>query len=93
MRDILCASCAKIVFISYFLSHEFVFSALLTLLLKFDGEKRSITMNFIYRRLVFKVVMKGVNKDVTHYLNDFQFGVGVSVCAEVIFSANRVLNK
>ncbi|MCI38941.1 hypothetical protein A2U01_0060170 [Trifolium medium] len=38
--------------------------------------------------------MKGVGKDVAKYLNDFQFGVGISGGAEAIWhSANRVLSK
>ncbi|KAI3750270.1 hypothetical protein L2E82_20904 [Cichorium intybus] len=46
----------------------------------------------IWRRLVSKVAMKGVGKDMVKYLSDFQFGVGVSGGAEaVLHSANRVL--
>jgi hypothetical protein len=38
--------------------------------------------------------MKGMSKDVTKYLNDFQFGVGISCGAEAILhSANRVMSK
>ncbi|MCI62064.1 hypothetical protein A2U01_0083321, partial [Trifolium medium] len=38
--------------------------------------------------------MKGDGKDVTKYLNDFQFGVGISGGAEAILpSANRVLSQ
>jgi hypothetical protein len=38
--------------------------------------------------------MKGVGKDVVKYLNDFQFGVGISGGAEVVLhSANRILNQ
>jgi hypothetical protein len=37
--------------------------------------------------------MKGVGKDMAKYLNDFQFGDGVSGGAETILhSANRVLS-
>ena len=43
---------------------------------------------------VCKVVMKGVGKEMTKHLNDFQFGVGVSSGAEVVLhSVNRVLSK
>ena len=72
---------------------EFVASAPLTPLLKSDGGIRPIAVGTIWRRLVSKVVMKGVGKDVAKYLNDFQFGVGVSGGAEVILhSLNRLLN-
>lgn len=38
--------------------------------------------------------MKWASKDVTRYLNDFQFGVGVSGGARgILHSANRVLSK
>jgi hypothetical protein len=58
---------------------EFVAFAPLTPLLKFDGGIRPINVGTIWRRLVSKVAMKGVGKDAAKYLNDFQFGVGVSV--------------
>ncbi|MCI35840.1 reverse transcriptase-like protein, partial [Trifolium medium] len=73
---------------------EFVASAPLTPLLKPDGGIRPIAVGTIWRRLVSKVAMKGVGKDVTQYLNDFQFGVGISGGAEAILhSANRVLSQ
>jgi len=72
---------------------EFVASAPLTPLLKPDNGIRPIAVGTIWRRLVSKVAMKGVGKEMTNYLNDFQFGVGVSGGAEaVLHSANRVLN-
>jgi hypothetical protein len=38
--------------------------------------------------------MKGVGKDAAKYLNDFQYGVGVSGGAEAILhSANRVMSQ
>jgi hypothetical protein len=38
--------------------------------------------------------MKGVSKNVAKYLNDFQFGVGISGGAEAILhSANRLLSQ
>jgi len=59
----------------------------------FDGGMRPIAVGTIWRRLVSKVAMKGVGKDMTKYLNDFQFRVGVSGGAEAILhSVNRVLN-
>jgi len=57
---------------------EFVASAPLTPLLKPDGGIYPIAVGTILRRLVSKVAMKGVGKDMAKYFNDFQFGVGVS---------------
>ncbi|PNX97145.1 hypothetical protein L195_g020368 [Trifolium pratense] len=38
--------------------------------------------------------MRGVGKDMDKYLNDFQFGIGISSGAEaVLHSANRVLSQ
>jgi hypothetical protein len=73
---------------------EFVASAPLTPLLKPDGGIRPIAVGTIWRRLVSKVAMKGVGKDMAKYLNDFQFGVGISGGAEAILhSVNRVLSE
>ncbi|MCI32987.1 reverse transcriptase-like protein, partial [Trifolium medium] len=73
---------------------EFAASASLTVLLKPDGGIRPIAVGTIWRRLVSKVAMKGVDKDATKYLTHFQFGVRVSGGAEAILhSANRVLGK
>ncbi|GKF64373.1 putative reverse transcriptase domain-containing protein, partial [Tanacetum coccineum] len=48
----------------------------------------------IWRRLASKVAMRGVRKEMSKYLGDFQFGVGVSSGAEaVLHGANRFLNK
>ncbi|MCI61124.1 hypothetical protein A2U01_0082380, partial [Trifolium medium] len=58
---------------------EFVASAPLTPLLKSDGGICPIAVGTIWRRLVSKVVMKGVGKDLAKYLNDFQFGLGYQV--------------
>ena len=72
---------------------EFVASAPLTPLLKHDGGIRPIVVDTIWRRLISKVSMKGVGKDMAKYLNDLQFGVGVSGGAEAIWhSVNRLLN-
>ncbi|GJY32933.1 hypothetical protein Tco_0417402 [Tanacetum coccineum] len=48
----------------------------------------------IWRRLVSKVAMKGVSKEMSKYLGDIQFGVGVSGGAEaVLHSINTLLSK
>ncbi|CAI8607699.1 unnamed protein product [Vicia faba] len=73
---------------------EYVASAPLTLLLKLDGGIQPITAGSIWRQLVSKVAMKKVSKYVAYYINDFQFGVGVSGGAEAIFHiSNMVLSK
>ncbi|KAK2414883.1 hypothetical protein QL285_037420 [Trifolium repens] len=73
---------------------QFVASAPLTQLLKLNEGIRLIAVGTIWRRLVSKVAMKGVGKDMAQYLNDFQFGVGISSGAEVVLhSANRVLSQ
>ena len=56
---------------------EFVALALLTPLLKLDNRVRPIALGTVWRRLMSKVAMKGVCKDMGEYLRDFQFGVGV----------------
>ncbi|GKD95488.1 hypothetical protein Tco_1379385 [Tanacetum coccineum] len=69
-------------------------SAPLTPLLKPDNGIRPIVVGAIWRRLVSKVAMRGVRKEMSKYLGDFQFGVGVPSGAEaVLHSANRFLNK
>nr|GEX60898.1 putative reverse transcriptase domain-containing protein [Tanacetum cinerariifolium] len=71
---------------------EFVAFAPLTPLLKPDSGIRPIAVGTIWRRLVSKVAMKGVGKEMSKYLSDFQFRVGVSGGAEAILhSVNRVL--
>ncbi|GKB19578.1 putative reverse transcriptase domain-containing protein [Tanacetum coccineum] len=73
---------------------EFVASAPLTPLLKPDNGIRPIAVGTIWRHLVSKVAMKGVGKEMSNYLGDFRFGVGVSGGAEAILhSANRVLSE
>jgi len=70
-----------------------VASAPLTPFLKLGGGIHPIAVGTIWRRLVSKVAMKGVGKDMARYLNDIQFGVEVSGWVEVILhSVNRVLN-
>ena len=72
---------------------EFVASAPLTPLLKPDNEIRLVAIGTIWRRLVSKVAMNGVGKEMAQYLNDFQFGVGVSGGAEaIIHSVSRALS-
>jgi len=73
---------------------EFIASAPLTPLLKPDNGIRPIAVGAIWRRLVSKVAMRGVRKDMAKYLGDFQYGVGISNGAEaVLHSANRFLNE
>nr|GEW29297.1 hypothetical protein [Tanacetum cinerariifolium] len=73
---------------------EFVASAPLMPLLKPYNRIRPIAVGTICRRLVSKVAMKGVGKEMSNYLCDFQFGVGVSGGAEAILhSVNRVLSE
>ncbi|GJV58022.1 putative reverse transcriptase domain-containing protein [Tanacetum coccineum] len=73
---------------------EFMASAPLTPLLKPDNGIRPIAVGAIWRRLASKVAMRGVRKEMSKYLGDFQFGVGVPSGAEaVLHGANRFLNK
>nr|GEX66601.1 putative reverse transcriptase domain-containing protein [Tanacetum cinerariifolium] len=73
---------------------EFVASAPLTPLLKPDNGIRPIAVGAIWRRLASKTAMRGVKKEMSKYLGDFQFGVGVPSGAEaVLHGANRFLNK
>ena len=51
-------------------------------------------IGIIWRRLVLNVAMKSVGKEMTQYLNDFQFGIRVSSGFEAILhSVNRVLSE
>ena len=73
---------------------EFVASAPLTPLLKPDNGIRPIVVGAIWRRLVSKVAMLKVKKEMSAYLGDFQFGVGIPNGAEaVLHNANRFLNS
>nr|GEX25266.1 uncharacterized protein [Tanacetum cinerariifolium] len=59
-----------------------------------DNGIRPIAVGAIWRRLASKAAMRGVNKEMSKYLGDFQFGVGVPSGAEaVLHGANRFLNK
>ncbi|KAD2047923.1 hypothetical protein E3N88_41964 [Mikania micrantha] len=59
-----------------------------------DKGIRPIAVGGIWQRLVSKVAMKKVGKEMTQYLGDYQFGVGVPNGAEaVLHSANRFLNS
>jgi len=63
-------------------------------LLKPDNGIRPIAIGTIWRRLVFKVAMKGVSKDMKEYLGDFLFGIGISGGAKAILhSVDRVLSE
>lgn len=73
---------------------EFVASSPLILLLNPNSGILLISVGYIWRWLVSKVGMRGFSEDVTHYFNDFHFGVGLSGGAKAIFhSANKVLSK
>ncbi|GJU92464.1 putative reverse transcriptase domain-containing protein [Tanacetum coccineum] len=73
---------------------EFAASAPLMHLLKLDNRIRPIAVGTIWRRLVSKVAMKGVGKEMSKYLSDFQFGVGMSGGTEAILhSVNRELSE
>lgn len=73
---------------------KFIASAPLTPLLKPGGGIRPIAVGTIWRRLVSKVAASLVSKDMTRYLSDFQFGVGVPCGGEAILhSANRILEE
>ncbi|GJW52225.1 putative reverse transcriptase domain-containing protein [Tanacetum coccineum] len=73
---------------------EFVASAPLTPLLKPDNGIQPIAVGTIWRQLVSKVDMKGVGKEMSKYLSDFQFGVRVSGSVEaVLHSVNRLLSE
>ncbi|GJV30569.1 putative reverse transcriptase domain-containing protein [Tanacetum coccineum] len=73
---------------------EFVASAPLTSLFKLDNGTRPIAVGAIWRRLASKVAMRGVRKEMSKYLGDFQLGVGVPNGAEaMLHGANRFLNK
>ncbi|GJR72939.1 putative reverse transcriptase domain-containing protein [Tanacetum coccineum] len=73
---------------------QFVAFAPLTVLLKPDNGIRSIAEGVIWRRLASKVAIRGVRKEMSKYLRDFQFRVGVPSGAEaVLHGANRFLNK
>ncbi|GKB46518.1 hypothetical protein Tco_0897271 [Tanacetum coccineum] len=73
---------------------KFVASAPLTPLFKPDNEIRPIAVGTIWRRLVSKLAMKGVGKEMSKYLSDFQSVVGLSGGTEVVLhSVNSVLSE
>ncbi|GJY77416.1 putative reverse transcriptase domain-containing protein [Tanacetum coccineum] len=73
---------------------KFVASAPLTPLFKPDNEIRPIAVGTIWRRLVSKLAMKGVGKEMSKYLSDFQYVVGLSGGTEVVLhSVNSVLSE
>ncbi|XP_026442067.1 uncharacterized protein LOC113341381 [Papaver somniferum] len=71
---------------------EFIASAPLTPLLKPGGGIRPIAVGTVWRRLVSKVAAVSVGKDMSTYLGDYQFGVGIPAGGESILHAvNRLL--
>lgn len=56
---------------------ELISLAPLTLLLKFNGRIRPIDVGSIWTRMISKVAILVVDKDVAQYHNEFKFGVGV----------------
>ncbi|XP_026399437.1 uncharacterized protein LOC113295303 [Papaver somniferum] len=66
---------------------EFIASAPLTPLLKPGGGIRPIDVGTVRRRLVSKVAAFSVEKDMSSYLSDYQFGVGVPAGGEIILHA------
>ncbi|GKB07783.1 hypothetical protein Tco_0836067 [Tanacetum coccineum] len=73
---------------------KFVASAPLMPLFKPDNEIRPIAVGNILRRLVSKLAMKGVGKEMSKYLSDFQSVVGLSGGTKVVLhSVNSVLSE
>ncbi|KAL5714452.1 hypothetical protein ACHQM5_016415 [Ranunculus cassubicifolius] len=71
---------------------ELIASAPLTPLLKPDGGVRPIAVGCVWRRLVSKVAMKVVGKQMVRYLEKRQFGVGIPGGGEaIIHAANRLM--
>ncbi|GJQ98661.1 hypothetical protein Tco_0009800 [Tanacetum coccineum] len=73
---------------------KFVTFAPLTPLLKPDNRIQPIAVGSIWRRLVSMVAMKSVGKEMSKYLSDFQFRVGVAGGAKaVLHSVTRVVSR
>ena len=71
---------------------ESIASAPLTPLVKAGGGIRPIAVGTVWRRLVSKVASSSVGSSMTNYLQDFQFGVGVSGgCEAILHSVNRLI--
>ncbi|XP_026450130.1 uncharacterized protein LOC113350228 [Papaver somniferum] len=70
---------------------EFIASAPLTPLLKPGGGIRPIFFGTVWRRLVSKVVSFSVGKDMTSYLGDYQFGVGMPSGGSILHAVNYLL--
>ncbi|GJR40673.1 putative reverse transcriptase domain-containing protein [Tanacetum coccineum] len=71
---------------------EYIASAPLTPLVKPGGGIRPIAVGTIWRRLVSKVCATTIGHSLDTYLNDLQFGVGVSGGGEAILHAvNRLI--
>lgn len=70
----------------------YIASAPLTPLLKPGGGLRPIDVGTIWRRLVSKLSTTKVGKEMSAYLGDFQFGVGVPCGGEsILHSVNRLM--
>ncbi|GKC82198.1 hypothetical protein Tco_1137915 [Tanacetum coccineum] len=72
---------------------EFVASTPLMPLLKPDNGISPIIVGSIWRRLASKVAMRGVRKEMSKYLEDFQFGVGVPSGAEAVSPCSKRILK
>lgn len=70
---------------------EYIASALLTPLVKPGGGIRPIVVGSVWRRLVSKVSAIMIGHSLDGYLNDLQFGVGVSGGGEAIHVVNRLI--
>ncbi|GJR79914.1 hypothetical protein Tco_0150699 [Tanacetum coccineum] len=64
---------------------KFIAYAPLTPLFKTDNEIRPIAVGTIWRRLVSKLAMKGMGKEMSKYLSDFQYMVGLSGGTKAVF--------
>ncbi|GJS42873.1 hypothetical protein Tco_0567916 [Tanacetum coccineum] len=73
---------------------EYIANAPLTLLVKSGGGIRPIVVGTVWRRLVSKVSAVMISHSLDDYLDDLQFGVGVSGGSEAILHAvNRLIEE
>nr|GEW08491.1 hypothetical protein [Tanacetum cinerariifolium] len=71
---------------------EYIASAPLTPLIKPGGGIRPIDVGTVWRRLIFKVSVVMIGNSLNGYLDDLQFGVGVSGGGEAILhTVNRLI--
>ncbi|XP_026396172.1 uncharacterized protein LOC113290799 [Papaver somniferum] len=71
---------------------EYIASAPLTPLQKPGGGLRPIAVGTIWRKLVSKVAAVKIGKEMSTYLGDYQFGVGVPCGGEsILLSVNRLM--